>query len=170
MAWNKLCKLSFLRNNKIAFLDGQLHEDILWTYRTMLYIQSIAIVHKVLYFYRIRANSIVTNTTKAEAKVNSYYETLQVMQQQPHPCVSAYYKPLLFYWQEFIKTASSAHVRFKDYYFKLRETCSYNPIELYKQGKMTLKEVKHRLHFALPPTFGYWYVCLREFKNNMSGK
>jgi len=166
MSWNKLCKKSFLCDNGISFLEGQLHEDELWTYRVMLHVQSIAIVKKVLYWYRVRAMSIATDPTKAKEKVHSYFDTLQEIHQHPHNKANAYYKCLSYYWCLFLYLSFSNKVDFKNYYKVLRSSCPYHPLSLYKYGELSLLDVKKKIHFILPPNLGYLYLCLRNYKNS----
>ena len=37
--------------------------------------------------------------------------------------------------------------------------------EVFYIGKISLLDFKHKLHFALTPTIGYWYLKLRQWKN-----
>lgn len=60
-AWNKLYRKSFLNKNKIEFVDGQLHEDILWTYKIVKNGAKAAFIYESTYLYIIsRSNSITS--------------------------------------------------------------------------------------------------------------
>lgn len=165
MAWNKLVKLSFLRNNDITFLEGQLHEDDLWTYKCMLHIDSIAIVHNVTYYYRMRSNSIITDITKIAKKANSVADTLMYIQSHPYENETDYNKCIIYYWGRYLQLAFTSGEAFYARYRELRRLCSYSPQKLSREGKMTIGEFKKRIHFALPVRLGYWYLKIRNFKN-----
>ena len=167
MAWNKLCKLSFLRNNNISFLEGQLHEDELWTYKIMLCIQSIGISHELVYYYRVRSNSIATDTTNAKKKLASYFETVQYIQIHPYTLEDDYHKCLMYYWNLYLSIALKNKIKFKSAYVQLREKCPYKPNKMLLKGRITLKQYKAKLHFALPHLLGYIYICIRNFKNSV---
>lgn len=60
MAWNKLCKRSFLLNNELSFIEGLVHEDEPWTFAVSCYAKKIKLVHENTYIYRVRENSLQT--------------------------------------------------------------------------------------------------------------
>lgn len=60
MAWNKLCKKSFLEDNKLLFIEGLIHEDEPWTFAMACCVKRIKIVNEKTYIYRIRDNSLQT--------------------------------------------------------------------------------------------------------------
>ena len=164
MAWNKLCKLSFLQENRITFLEGQLHEDDLWTYYMMLHIQSIAIQHKVLYYYRIRSNSIVSSTSNIAKKADSFFDTLLVIHSNPSKNHKNHNECILYYWGRYLQLAFESKRSFYGKYKKLRRSCPYNPYELLRHKELSLKDFKKRLHFALPIPLGYLYLKIRNLK------
>lgn len=160
MAWNKLCRTSFLRENRIEFVEGQLHEDVLWTYKMMLSIQSIAIVHTVGYNYRIRANSIKTDNSKIHKKISAYADTIEYIQTHSYPVNSLYLKCLFFYWNLYLSIALSSRLSFANSYVRLRKTCPYNPILQLVTGKASIRQLNN-MHLALPSLLGYSYLRLR---------
>ncbi len=60
MAWNKLCKRSFLQNKRIAFYEGLLHEDCPWSFEVECKASKIVSVDDVTYHYLIREGSLQT--------------------------------------------------------------------------------------------------------------
>ena len=60
--WNKLLKLSFIKENQLYNKEGQLYEDTLWTYYLMRCLSHAAFVHEVTYIYYRRPGSICTGT------------------------------------------------------------------------------------------------------------
>ena len=60
--WNKLLKLSFIKENQLYNKEGRLYEDTLWTYNLMRCLNHVAFVHEVTYIYYRRPGSICTGT------------------------------------------------------------------------------------------------------------
>ena len=64
--WNKLLKLSFVKENHLYNKEGLKWEDTMWTYYLMRCINHVVIVHDVTYIYHIRPNSITVGAEKGE--------------------------------------------------------------------------------------------------------
>ena len=65
MAWNKLVKRSLFLQHNLSFLEGQLHEDELWTYKCCCVIhQSLYVSKQITYYYCIRGNSITAKYSR----------------------------------------------------------------------------------------------------------
>ena len=62
MVWNKLLKLSFIKENRLYNKEGQLYEDVLWMYNLMRCLSHAAFIHEVTYLYYRRPGSICTGT------------------------------------------------------------------------------------------------------------
>ena len=163
MAWNKLCRRSFLKNNDITFLEGQLHEDELWTYKVMSRIDSIAIQHSYSYFYRSRGGSIAnTNNLTNGMKAKSYFDTIQYIILHPYDNDELYSKVVDFYVTMYIGLALSSNMPFYSQYKYIR--CHYLP-----QGKAS--QIGIQSHFKMPVLIGYcfaklWYWCKQNLKFN----
>lgn len=76
MAWNKLCKLSFLKDNNITFVEGLVHEDEPWTFEVACKTSNIALIEDKTYIYRIRENSLQTGKDFTK-HFNAYLTILQ---------------------------------------------------------------------------------------------
>lgn len=76
MAWNKLCKLSFLKDNNIAFIEGLVHEDEPWAFEIACKTSNIALIEDKTYIYRIRENSLQTGKDFTK-HFNAYLTILQ---------------------------------------------------------------------------------------------
>lgn len=61
MAWNKLCKATFLKDNNLYFEEGLIHEDDLWSFMLFSQAESVLVNSKITYFYRLRNNSIMVD-------------------------------------------------------------------------------------------------------------
>ena len=60
MAWNKLCRRSFLSDNHISFIEGLIHEDCPWSFELECKASKIAMVKEVTYRYLIRKGGLQT--------------------------------------------------------------------------------------------------------------
>ena len=60
--WNKLIKLSFIKENQLYNKEGLLYEDHLWMYYLLRCIIHAAFVHEVTYLHHRRPGSICTGT------------------------------------------------------------------------------------------------------------
>lgn len=60
MAWNKLCRRSFLLENNLWFKEGYIHEDQIWSFMLACTAKSMFVVSDITYDYRVRASSIMT--------------------------------------------------------------------------------------------------------------
>lgn len=78
MAWNKLCKKSFLIDNNINFIEGLVHEDEPWTFACALKAKTIALGQEETYVYRVRENSLQTGKNFAK-HFKSYVEILKAI-------------------------------------------------------------------------------------------
>ena len=58
--WNKLLRRDFVVNNRILCKEGLLHEDCLWVFYLLRYLEKAAFVYEVTYHYKKRPNSITT--------------------------------------------------------------------------------------------------------------
>ena len=73
MAWNRLLNRAFLLRHHLFFEEGLIHEDTLWSFQLLQYIQTVRFVKRELYIYRVRQQSIQTSTAfEKHFKANSY--------------------------------------------------------------------------------------------------
>lgn len=61
MAWNKLCQLKFIKDNNLYFKESIIHEDDLWSFQLACLAQSMYVVKKDTYIYRLRPSSIMSS-------------------------------------------------------------------------------------------------------------
>lgn len=66
MAWNKLISKHFLMDNSLLFMDGIIHEDILWSFHVVKYLQHLYVIPDTTYYYYLRPSSITTATGEKE--------------------------------------------------------------------------------------------------------
>ena len=76
--WNKLLKLSFIKENQLYNKEGQLYEDTLWTYYLMRCLNHAAFVHEVTYLYYQHLGSICTGTKSHEILLHFGYNYREI--------------------------------------------------------------------------------------------
>lgn len=167
-AWNRLIRRDLFSTYSISFKEGLLHEDELWNYMLFTQIQSLVIINHRTYYYRIRPNSIVTGyTANIQKHIDDTYYTAKFALSHPwYVNKDAYNQCILYYFSNFLALAAKNQKgSYYHYYRQLRKAFDYHPYRLLLNGKMSLADFKHKLHYALPPLLGYWYLQLREWKN-----
>ena len=168
MAWNKLTKATLFKQYDLTFLEGQLHEDELWTYKIASNIQSLAIQKHCTYYYRIRENSITANyADKVIDRYKSCYDTLLYVISHPANVSTEYYqKCVIYYFGVLLRNTFGLNFNYKKDYIRVRKQFKYSPWTKFFLGHLSLKDLKHQLHFCLPPLLGYLYLKLKRFKQN----
>lgn len=58
ICWNKLLRLSFVRDNRLCFKEGIVYEDCLWTFCLMRCLHHAVFIHDVTYLYHRNRFSI----------------------------------------------------------------------------------------------------------------
>lgn len=150
MAWNKLCKRLFLRNNKITFLEGQLHEDEMWTYKIMSCIDTLAICHSTTYFYRMRSGSIINTDNLANGKkATAYFETFKYVIQHPYEHLNLYEMVVAFYAKLYLSIAFVSHQPFY---------AQYKYVRAHFSPKEDNRKFGIQLHLSMPVPIGYCYA------------
>ena len=167
-AWNKLCKLSFLKEHNIDFLEGQLHEDDLWTYKICLTACQIAIQRHVTYYYRQRGNSIVYDSKiKSKQRFDSMLYTVNyILEHKGNVNSIDHTRCSLTYIGKCLSYAIDGDFAFFSEYKDLRKKFTYQPIKNFIHHKITTLELKRYIHFSLPSGIGYWYFILRRLKTH----
>lgn len=75
----QILRTAFLKDNKISFIDGILHEDEIFTFKSLLTAKRASHINKSFYGRRIHANSIMT-TKKSFRNVHGYFVGCEEMQ------------------------------------------------------------------------------------------
>ncbi len=76
--WNKLIRRDFLINNNLYFQKGIIHEDELWSFRVLMYCNSLKSFSTATYIYRIRPNSITTSA-KLKYRADSLFQITKLL-------------------------------------------------------------------------------------------
>jgi glycosyltransferase involved in cell wall biosynthesis len=64
-AWNKLIRRDFLINHHLFNKEGIIHEDVLWFFYLLKYLNKACFVSTITYHWRQRPHSITTGTDRA---------------------------------------------------------------------------------------------------------
>lgn len=162
MACNKLIKRALFEKYDLVFLEGQLHEDELWTYKLALCVQSMYVQHQVTYHYRIHDHSIMGNWTGNSPKMlASCYQTLEYVLAHPASVRKVDYQKCVVYyirsWQR-----HTHNVDYREQYMQLRKAFDFHPIWDCLKGQLSVLDVlrymKHQIHLFMPPRMAYWYL------------
>lgn len=86
MVWNKLLKLSFLKDNKLYNREGMLYEEGLWTFYLMRCLNQAVIIPDVTYVYFQRNGSIMS-ATKYEERIRYFGYTFREIAEHIEPGV-----------------------------------------------------------------------------------
>lgn len=166
MAWNKLVKTSLLRQYNISFLEGQIHEDELWTYKCSCVLTSLYVSKRVTYYYRIRCNSITAEySSQLIKRLNSCFKTIDYVLGHPASVSELLYDQcVIYYFNVYLRNIYYDNLDFRKDYYYIRERFKYNPYKLLFKGMLTKLELKRQLHLFLPPILGYTYLKIIYFK------
>ena len=167
MAWNKLVKRSLFARHDLSFLEGQLHEDELWTYKCCRVIQSLYVSKHITYYYRIRENSITDDYNRnLEKRQRSCYATIDYVLNHPANVNKQLYDFCsIYYFGVYLRNVIEEKESFKKAYIALRKRIDYHPLRYWRQGILSILDIKHQFHLILPPVLGYYYLRLRRLKH-----
>lgn len=74
--WNVLWSRSFLQQNSLSFLEGIIHEDLLFSFRAFMAASAVMPIPDVLYHYRAREGAVTNNPISAK-NVYGYFECIK---------------------------------------------------------------------------------------------
>lgn len=159
MACGKLIKRLFISVNQIGFLEGQLHEDELWTYKCCTYIRSLYVQNQVVYHYRMNVNSIMNvRMDNIPKRVQSMYDTIDYVLTHPIEIHQDLYNCIVAYYLSGFAYGTRGEAVYKNQYVSLRERIKYQPLNAWLKGKISLRILKRQFNLVLPPSLGYMYV------------
>ena len=169
MACNRLVKRNLFDLYDMSFLEGQLHEDELWTYKCCLVLESLYIQNQITYYYRMRENSIMGKRNQNISKrAQSHYASVEYVLSHPAKVdIDLQNNAVRYFAGMYLSMSIRLFHNSWHQYRELRSRIDYHPLQLWKQGKLSLQDVKHQLHYALPPFMGYLYLKIRKLKQTI---
>lgn len=79
MVWNKLYRYSFLKERKLFFLEGIIHEDEEFTFKCYMNSPKVKYVNKYLYNYRVNRENSIMNSSKKNEKLEFSIKSLEMI-------------------------------------------------------------------------------------------
>lgn len=108
MAWSRVYRRKFLKENYIYFYDRLLHEDILFLFQAVLKAKTVASIDDCLYFYRKREGSItsIKSETRLDSLIVILSETLFLLRSSEleEGMEEAFYRYLSGSWIPLLRT------------------------------------------------------------------
>lgn len=136
MACNKLIRRDFILKNELFFKEGIIHEDELWIFYVINYINSVSLINKYTYLRYKRPHSITTTSSQQNSANYMAGIILEILQKINPPCEEM---QVLFYTR-----------RYFNQYPHLRNTSEYKKIFLLIFKALTkYKHYKAALLFLL---------------------
>ena len=169
MAWNKLCNLNFIKQNKLYFKEGLINEDNLWSFQLACTAQSMYAIKKETYKYKVRETSIMGN-------INSKKTALAFATITQEAYAWSKKRDLLFeegiiaqilYYRHFVLKnifEATSNKEKKSLYLKCYKKIRIAAFKLCCRKILAKKSMMKEFYNYLPNILGYWYLCIyRKF-------
>lgn len=169
---NKLFHSSLIYRREMSFLEGQIHEDDLWSYKTTLCLDSLYVQNRITYIYRIRSGSITADYhSNTKLRLKSWMATVDYILSHPAKVKKEYYdKCVVYNFGKVVRFIIHDNENYVNEYVALRRRFDYHPFSLYMKGQLQYRELKEQLHLVLPPRLGYAYIGLRRIGRRLFRK
>lgn len=168
-AWNKLYKSSFIRQQKLSFKEGLVHEDELWSLQIACLAQSLRVVNHVTYIYYVREGSITTAKDKEIRKslmlkvivleISFFLKDRNIISEK------AYQLMLKFSWQS-LRPSFNDKSKFVRDYCELRKATVMPLLYRVRACGLHPRAQLQNIYYLMPPKLAahikYW--CY-QFKN-----
>ena len=165
MAWNKLCKLEFLRKEKLYFKEGLLNEDNLWSFQLACTAQSMYVIKQPTYIYKVRETSIM-GSINAEKTAQAFAAITQGAylwsKEREFLFDNEVIKKILFYRNYALGHIFSIQpykVR-KELYLKCHKKLRIEALWLCHKGMFTKNAMLREIYNYIPGILGFWYLCI----------
>lgn len=123
MVWNKLYRYSFLKEKKLIFLEGIIHEDEEFTFKCYMNSPKVKYINEYLYNYRVNRENSIMNNSKKNEKLEFSIQSLEMVVES---------------LKESLKEEFSLFIKFR---FYLRERNLKNFIAKKKKEKVSREEI-----------------------------
>ena len=162
-AWNRLYSALFIRNNKLRFKEGLLHEDLLWSFQIACLAESLCIVNHNTYKYKQRLNSITlseegfvrkNNLTVILNDMSMFAKHYQVNKVETFRIISYYFHEILTYY-------SLSPLSYAEEYKRLRPLFTASFTSIIRKNHKSLKGFLADFHYMMPICIApYWQYYL----------
>ncbi len=158
-AWNKLYRISFIRESKLRFKESLIHEDILWSFQIACVANSLCVVNKSTYIYKRREGSITdldTDNIRKAVNIDIMREMSSFVDSHriKHEDVFRFFA---FYFYQTLPYYSSSLSAYSEAYKTLRPLFVVTAKSVLQKNHYQVKACCHDLHFLLPTCIApYW--------------
>lgn len=170
MSWNKLISMSLLRNSDIQFKEGILHEDELWTFEISIVLNSVNVIKKTTYYYRIRTDSIIGKCKSRESACKEYSSYLQIVEgvlqcaKDKNIHGDAFEELINYYVNTTMYVGLANQIATYDDYSKMHSL--YNKPSGLRLLITNIKKLRRRLHWYMPSRLAYWFLQEKYYRHN----
>lgn len=167
MAVNKLYKKTFLRKFSLSFMENLVHEDELWSAQIAFLLETMYVVQRKTYLYKIRPNSIMTGI-EVQKDLEAYCNVVKKLQDFYKRCELSNdviaNKLLLRNFEYIMQIQRERCLPFNNVYEQARCVLMIDKYTVFLQsGEGILWRLIHS-HLLLPPIIGkYHYLFVRFF-------
>lgn len=169
MAWNKLCRMDFIRKEKLNFKEGLTHEDNLWSFKLACTAQSLYVIGKITYKYKVRNTSIIgtmssTKFIKAFTTITEemyrFSKANRLLYEYDIVSKIIHYRNILL---KEIFSQPSGKTR-RNLYKECKKRIHIDAWSLFRRHIFNIKQFVWELHNYMPGTLGYWYLfCICKY-------
>lgn len=168
MAVNKLCNVDFLRNMGLYFKEGLIHEDELWSFQLACTAQSMYVVKKNTYKYKIRETSIMEtliNDKRADAWSRITKEAYDWAIRQGIIYKQGVLKKILAFREITLSIIFSlkTYKKRKELYLRCYKRLRIAPWQAHKNRVIKSSSLIKEIYNYMPGILGYWYLRLYNF-------
>lgn len=167
MAWNKLYRLGYIREKKLQFKEGMIHEDELWSFQVACTASTIYVIPVVTYVYRLRGDSIITGTS-LQKKMDAMTVVLQEIWN--YSCeIRLVHSPELY---EKIQSLSINNLKmlrgdaslFREQYHRQRKIIRYGWRDVFLYKGLSVYRLMRDIHCLMPEWLGCRWLafCLKN--------
>lgn len=178
MPWNKIIKKDFLIKNNLYFVEGIIHEDVLWNYYCALFLNKVYVVLTRTYNYYVHAGSITTTNTKlhhqeqmltALMHLINYIHNIQQSGKKDVRKNVIVYKHIDHELQiQIIDPIFEGNkIVSKQRYYMLRDNCCWDFMSIMTMKGLRFHERIKHLHWFIPKSLGYRYYIKNNKKRNI---
>ncbi len=168
MAWNKLCNLNFIKQNKLYFKEGLINEDELWSFQLACLVQTTYVVREQVYLYKVRESSIMGTMNllkKVDAFSTIFYEAHNWSVQNKLINKKDIFDKILFYREMVlgIILSQESNSEKKRMYLRCYKRIRIAPYKAYRDKSIKASSLIKELYNYLPNLLGFWYIRLYNF-------
>lgn len=165
MAQAKLYKASFLRQQRLTFMEGLIHEDELWSFEIACVAKTLKAIQYPVYLYYLREGSITDISNKDTRRKT---EALKVIATGMTDFLKSRrifnaraYAIIQNIMEEILRIELPDRHRFRQSYLQLRKDTRFPLLYRIRAKGANMRDCIKELHYYLPTTIGERYKYAR---------